>query len=101
MILFQKKKAYQTFGFAPRVDQKPFLYFFGSVGFFLKTDPDSFDELNELLKKFLEEAGFEVLAFKGLRQRFNWDIHRLPPSAAYRLTQEVVRGDTGLFGEGS
>jgi arylmalonate decarboxylase len=28
------------------------------------------DELNDLLRAFLEEAGFEVLAIKGLRQRF-------------------------------
>lgn len=56
------------------------------------------DELNDLLRKFLEEAGFEVLAIKGLRQRFNWDIHRLPSSAAYRLTKEVVREVPGAEG---
>ena len=49
------------------------------------------EELNEPLREFLEEAGFEVLVIKGLRQRFNWDIHRLPPSAAYKLTKDVAK----------
>ena len=49
------------------------------------------DELNDLLRTFLEEAGFEVLALKGLRERYNWDIHRLPPSAAYRLTMDAAK----------
>ncbi|MFQ5915325.1 MAG: aspartate/glutamate racemase family protein [Nitrospinota bacterium] len=56
------------------------------------------DELNDLLREFLEEAGFEVLALKGLRQRFNWDIHRLPPSAAYRLTREVIEESSDADG---
>ncbi|MFQ5913146.1 MAG: aspartate/glutamate racemase family protein [Nitrospinota bacterium] len=58
------------------------------------------DDLNALLQRFLEEAGFEVLAMEGLRQRFNWDIQRLPPSAAYRLAKDVakeVQGADGIF----
>ncbi|MDP6086523.1 MAG: aspartate/glutamate racemase family protein [Nitrospinota bacterium] len=58
------------------------------------------DELNERLRDFLEEAGFEVLVLKGLQQRYNWDIYRLPPSAAYRLTRDALKeaGDAeGIF----
>ncbi len=56
------------------------------------------DELNDLLRTFLEEAGFEVLALKGLRERYNWDIHRLPPSAAYRLTMDAAKEVSGADG---
>lgn len=58
------------------------------------------DELNERLRDFLEEAGFEVLAVKGLQQRYNWDIYRFPPSTAYRLAKDLakgVRGADGMF----
>lgn len=58
------------------------------------------EELDSLLRGFLEEAGFEVPAMKGLRQRFNWDIQRLPPAAAYRLTKDMAKevGDAdGIF----
>ena len=47
---------------------------------------------------FLEEASFEVLALKGLRERYNWDIHRLPPSAAYRLTMDAAKEVSGADG---
>ena len=49
------------------------------------------DELNQRLRAFLEEADFQVLAVEGLRQRYNWDIARMPPAAAYTLTKEVAR----------
>ncbi len=56
------------------------------------------DELNDPLQRFLQEAGFEVPAIEGLRQRFNWDIQRLPASAAYRITQDVAKGAEGADG---
>jgi maleate isomerase len=56
------------------------------------------EELDELLRKFLEEAGFEVSAIQGLRQQYNWDIARLPPTAVYRLTKEVMKAAEGADG---
>ena len=47
--------------------------------------------MNQRLRAFLEEADFQVLAVEGLRQRYNWDIARMPPAAAYTLTKEVAR----------
>ncbi len=56
------------------------------------------DELNQRLRAFLEEADFQVLAVEGLRQRYNWDIARMPPTAAYSLTKEVARKVKGADG---
>lgn len=49
------------------------------------------DEVNERFQAFLEESGFQVVAFKGLG--LNRGIYNQPAGAAYRLAMEADRGD--------
>ncbi len=61
LIRFSAEEAYRTFGFKPRMDQKPFLYLFGSVGSFLKSDPAVFERLNQLPFYTYINIGFESI----------------------------------------
>lgn len=49
------------------------------------------NELNIKLKGTLEQAGFQVLAFKGLNVLRNIDINKLPPEASYQTARDVFR----------
>jgi radical SAM superfamily enzyme YgiQ (UPF0313 family) len=59
LILFAAKEAYKTFEFRQRLDQKPFLYLFGSVGSFLKAKQSFFENLNQLPFYTYINIGFE------------------------------------------
>jgi len=47
LICFAAEEAYHVFGFRQRMDQKPFLYLFGSVGSLLGAGQALFDQLKE------------------------------------------------------
>ena len=47
------------------------------------------DEVNQRLKAYLENEGFEVLAIKNLEVLRNVDISRLPQEASYKLSREA------------
>jgi len=49
------------------------------------------DEMNELIKKFLGAAGFEIVHMKGLQIRKNVDIRKLPVPVEYTFAREVFR----------
>ncbi|MCD4676653.1 MAG: radical SAM protein, partial [Desulfobacula sp.] len=68
LICFAAEEAYRTFGFRQRMDQKPFLYFFGSVGSFLGTGQALFEQLNQLPFYTYINIGFESIDSKTLSQ---------------------------------
>ncbi|EMS81366.1 radical SAM protein [Desulfotignum phosphitoxidans] len=61
LICFAAEEAYQAFGFRQRMDQKPFLYLFGSVGSFLEAKPALFEHLNRLPFYTYINIGFESI----------------------------------------
>ncbi|MCJ8501652.1 radical SAM protein [Desulfatitalea alkaliphila] len=61
LICFAAEEAYQAFGFRQRMDQKPFLYLFGSVGSFLEAGLPLFDHLNRLPFYAYVNIGFESI----------------------------------------
>jgi len=61
LICFSAEKAYGAFGFRPRMNQKPFLYLFGSVESFLRSDPALFERLNQLPFYTYMNIGFESI----------------------------------------
>ena len=61
LICFSAEEAYRAFGFRQRMDQKPFLYLFGSVGSFLKSDQALFEKLNRLPFYTYINIGFESI----------------------------------------
>lgn len=61
LICFSAEEAYRAFGFRQRLDQKPFLYLFGSVGSFLKSDQALFEKLNRLPFYTYINIGFESI----------------------------------------
>ncbi len=48
-------------------------------------------ERNEEGRKFLEDAGFDVINVKGLGIESNVEISKLPPYASYRVAMEAFR----------
>ena len=68
LICFAAEEAYQAFGFRLRMDQKPFLYLFGSVGSFLGAGPALFEQLNRLPFYTYINIGFESIDPKTLSQ---------------------------------
>lgn len=61
LICFAAEEAYQAFGFRQRMDQKPFLYLFGSVGSFLEARPAFLEHLNRLPFYTYINIGFESI----------------------------------------
>jgi radical SAM superfamily enzyme YgiQ (UPF0313 family) len=61
LICFSAEEAYRAFGFRQRMDQKPFLYLFGSVGSFLKSDRALFEKLNRFPFYTYINIGFESI----------------------------------------
>ncbi len=61
LICFAAEQAYHAFGFRQRLDQKPFLYLFGSVGSFLGADQAMFEQLNQLPFYTYINIGFESI----------------------------------------
>lgn len=61
LIRSSAEEAYRAFGFRQRMDQKPFLYLFGSVGSFLRSDRDLFEKLNQLPFYTYINIGFESI----------------------------------------
>lgn len=59
LICFAAREAYQAFGFRQRLDQRPFLYLFGSVGSLLRADHTLFEQLNRLPFTTYINIGFE------------------------------------------
>jgi hypothetical protein len=68
LIYVAANEAYQAFGFRPRMDQKPFLYLFGSVGSFLGADQTLFEQLNRLPFYTYINIGLESIDSKTLSQ---------------------------------
>ena len=68
LICSAAKEAYQAFAFRPRMDQKPFLYLFGSVGSFLGADRTFFEQLNRLPFYTYINIGLESVDPKTLRE---------------------------------
>ena len=66
LICFAAEAAYRAFGFRPRMDQKPFLFLFGSVGSFLAARSALFDHLNRLPFYTYINIGFESVDSKTL-----------------------------------
>jgi len=66
LINFAAEEAYRAFGFRPRMDQKPFLYLFGSVGSFLEADRRLFEQLNRLPFYTYINIGLESIDSKTL-----------------------------------
>ena len=60
-ICFAAEEAYNAFGFRQRMDQRPFLYLFGSVGSFLRSEPALFEKLNRLPFYTYINIGFESM----------------------------------------
>jgi hypothetical protein len=61
LICFAAEEAYKAFGFRQRMDQKPFLYLFGSVGSVLEAGPALFEHLNRLPFYTYINIGFESI----------------------------------------
>ncbi len=59
LICFAAQNAYDVFGLRPRVDQKPFLFLFGSVDSLLNSGHSVFEELNRLPFYTYINIGFE------------------------------------------
>jgi radical SAM superfamily enzyme YgiQ (UPF0313 family) len=68
LVCFAAEEAYQVFGFRKRMDQKPFLYLFGSVGSFLGAGQALFEQLNRLPFYTYINIGFESIDSKTLSQ---------------------------------
>lgn len=66
LICFAAEAAYHVFGFRQGMDQKPFLYLFGSVGSFLGAGQALFDQLNRLPFYTYINIGFESIDSKTL-----------------------------------
>jgi len=66
LICFAAKEAYHAFGFRQRMDQKPFLYLFGSVGSFIGAGQTLFEQLNRLPFYTYINIGFESIDPKTL-----------------------------------
>ncbi len=66
LICFAAQEAYQAFGFRQRMDQKPFLYLFGSVGSFLEAGQALFEQLSQLPFYTYINIGFESVDSKTL-----------------------------------
>jgi len=66
IICFAAEEGYQTLGFKQRMDQKPFLYLFGSVGSFLGAGQALFEQLNRLPFYTYINIGFESIDSKTL-----------------------------------
>ncbi len=66
LICFAALEAYQAFGFRQRMNQKPFLYLFGSVGSFLEAGQALFEQLNQLPFYTYINIGFESVDSKTL-----------------------------------
>lgn len=66
LICFAAEEAYHSFGFRQRMDQKPFLYLFGSVGSFLGSGQALFEQLNRLPFYTYINIGFESIDPKTL-----------------------------------
>lgn len=56
------------------------------------------DELNVLLRGFLEASGFEVLSIKGLGIRSNSQINAVDPGTVYRAARDVFTSTSGADG---
>jgi len=61
LICFAAEEAYKAFGFRQRMDQKPFLYLFGSVGSLLEARLALFENLNQLPFYTYINIGFESI----------------------------------------
>ncbi len=68
LICFTAEEAYRAFGFRQRMDQKPFLYLFSSVGSFLVSGQAVFEKLNQLPFYTYINIGFESIDPKTLSQ---------------------------------
>jgi radical SAM superfamily enzyme YgiQ (UPF0313 family) len=66
LICFAAEAAFHAFGFRQRMDQKPFLYLFGSVGSFLGSGHVLFEQLNRLPFYTYINIGFESIDSKTL-----------------------------------
>jgi Radical SAM superfamily len=66
VICFAAEEAHHAFGFRQRMDQKPFLYLFGSVGSFLGAGQALFERLNRLPFYTYINIGFESMDSKTL-----------------------------------
>jgi radical SAM superfamily enzyme YgiQ (UPF0313 family) len=66
LISFAAEEAYHVFGFRQRMDQKPFLFFFGSVGSLLGAGQALFEQLNRLPFYTYINIGFEAIDSKTL-----------------------------------
>jgi len=66
LICFAAEEAYQAFGFRQHMDQKPFLYLFGSVGSLLEARGALFEHLNRLPFYTYINIGFESIDSKTL-----------------------------------
>jgi maleate cis-trans isomerase len=55
------------------------------------------DDMNELIKKFLGAAGFEIVGMKGLGIKKNVDIRKLAVPVEYTLAREVARESRAEF----
>jgi hypothetical protein len=61
LVCYAAGEAYKTFGFRPRMDQKPLLYLFGGVGSLLEASPALFEHLNRLPFYTYINIGFESI----------------------------------------
>jgi hypothetical protein len=66
LICFAAEEAYHAFRFRQRMDQKPFLYLFGSVGSFIGAGQALFEHLNRLPFYTYINIGFESIDSKTL-----------------------------------
>ena len=106
LICFAAQEAYDAFGFRTRVNQKPFLFLFGSVDSLLKSGQSVFQKLNQLPFYTYINIGFESvdaktladigkpISVERLKQAF---AKMLQINAAYdqiEVTGNFVAGDT-------
>ncbi len=68
LLCFAAEEAYRTFGFRQRMDQKPFLFLFSSIGSFLASGQAVFEHLNQLPFSTYINIGFESIDPKTLSQ---------------------------------